>query len=357
MDKKQNNISSFTNGDIIENIYSRISIYLKQARSNVLQTVNTEMVKAYWQIGREIVEQEQHGKERAYYGRELIISLSQKLIKDFGKGYSVSNLRNMRQFYLSYLNQMYQTVSGEFIFEPRVSWSKYCILMQIKNEDARNFYEQETINENWSVRELERQVSSLLYERLLKSKDKKGLIKLATKGQEIESPQDAIKDPVILEFLDIPESTQLVESDIEQALTSNLQQFLLELGKGFAFVARQKRITIDGNHYYTDLVFYHTILKCYVIIDIKTHKLNHGDLGQIQFYVNYFDKEIATTGDNPTIGLVLCTEKSDSMVRYTLGENNKQIFASKYQFHLPTEKELEKELKRELQYIREQIAD
>lgn len=340
----------------LSGFYQRICKYICKAQTSILQNVNAEMVEVYWQIGREIVEQEQFGKKRASYGKEIIEKTSQKLVKEFGKGYSVTNLRNMRQFYLTYKDQKQQTVSGEFRFAPRLSWSKYCLLMQIKNPEARVFYEQESINENWSVRELERQIGSLLYERLLKSKDKQGLIRLSTKGQEIEKPQDAIKDPMVLEFLNIPESNQLVESELEEALISNLQQFLLELGKGFAFVSRQKRISLDGNNFYTDLVFYHIILKCYVIIDIKTHKLTHGDLGQMQFYVNFFDREIANENDNPTIGLVLCTEKSDAMVRYTLGEENQQIFASKYQFHLPTEKELEVELKKELYDIRKQIS-
>lgn len=333
----------------IDPLYQRIACYLHTARQNVLQVIDTTMVKVYWAIGREIVEEEQKGASRATYGEELIKKLAAKLTHEFGKGYSISNLRNMRRFYLVYQDQIYQTVSGEFVFEPRLSWSKYCLLMQLPILAARLFYEQEAIHSKWSVRELDRQIGSLLYERLSKSKDQEGLLRLAKKGQEIQTAEDAIKDPIILEFLNIPEAHQLVESKLEEALISNLQHFLLELGKGFAFVARQKRITLDNNHYYADLVFYHTILKCYVIIEIKTHKLNHTDLGQIQFYVNYFDQEIITEDDNPTIGLVLCTEKSAAMVKYTLGANNKQIFASKYQFHLPTEAELTAELKKELQ--------
>ena len=349
-----NTNQGITNIDVI---YQRISTYLQNSKHRILQSINVEMVGIYWKIGREIVEQEQHGKDRAEYGKELIANLSRKLTHEFGKGYSISNLRNIRQFYLSYKGEIHQTPSGESTFIPKVSWSKYCLLMQIKNEEARNFYEQEVINENWSVRELERQISSLLYERLLKSKNTQELFNLAKKGQEIEKPEDAIKDPIILEFLNIPEAHQLVESKLEGALISNLQNFLLELGKGFAFVTRQKRITVEGNNFYTDLVFYHTILKCYVIIDLKTRKLNHGDLGQMQFYVNYFDEEIVIEGDNPTIGLVLCTEKNDTMVQYTLGKTNRQIFASKYQFHLPSEKELEAELKKEIQDLRKHLTE
>ena len=336
----------------IDNIYQRIAKYLQTVQYTILQTINTEMVLIYCKIGKEIIEHEQYGESRAAYGEELIRKLSEKLTKEFGKGYSVSNLRNMRQFYLSYQDEIHQTASGELLFIPKVSWSKYCLLMQVKNREARAFYEQEALNNKWSVRELDRQIGSLLYERLAKSKDKQGLMNLSIKGQEIEKPEDAIKDPIILEFLNIPEAHQMVESKLEEALITNLQHFLLELGKGFAFVARQKRITLDGNNFYADLVFYHTILKCYIITDIKTHKLNHGDLGQIQFYVNYFDEHIATEGDNPTIGLVLCTDKSDAMVKYTLGTQNTQIFASKYQFHLPTEAELAAELKKEIKDIK-----
>ncbi len=336
----------------IDNIYQRIAKYLQTVQYTILQTINTEMVLVYCKIGKEIIEHEQYGESRAAYGEELIRKLSEKLTKEFGKGYSVSNLRNMRQFYLSYQDEIHQTSSGELLFIPKVSWSKYCLLMQVKNREARAFYEQEALNNKWSVRELDRQIGSLLYERLAKSKDKQGLINLSIKGQEIEKPEDAIKDPIILEFLNIPEAHQMVESKLEEALITNLQHFLLELGKGFAFVARQKRITLDGNNFYADLVFYHTILKCYIITDIKTHKLNHGDLGQIQFYVNYFDEHIATEGDNPTIGLVLCTDKSDAMVKYTLGTQNTQIFTSKYQFHLPTEAELAAELKKEIKDIK-----
>ena len=337
----------------IDGMYQRISCYLQLAKSKILQSINQEMVKAYWLIGYEIIENEQLGASRATYGEQLLSKLSEKLIAEFGKGYSVSNLRNMRKFYQVYQDDIHQTASGEF--EPKLSWSKYCLLMQINSQSARQFYEMEAIKNNWSVRELSRQIGSLLYDRLAKSKDKAGLIQLATKGQEIEKPADAIKDPLILEFLNIHQWHQLTENKLEEALINNLQHFLLELGKGFAFVARQKRITLDGNNFYADLVFYHIILKCYVVIELKTHQLSHADLGQIQFYVNYFDQEIVTAGDNPTIGLVLCTNKSDAMVKYTLGANNQQIFASKYQFHLPTEEELTKELKKEMRYIKENM--
>jgi len=322
------------------------------------------MLKAYWKIGRDIVEAEQHGEARAQYGQALIQALSQRLANRYGKGFSETNVRNMRKFYLEYqLNSDYypiqHTVCTEFQpeFMPCLGWSHYRLLMRVTRPEARAFYEIEASNNNWSARELERQIGSLLFDRLAKSRDKDGVMELAYKGQELNQPEDAIKEPLVLEFLGIPESHRLVESKLEEALINNLQRFLLELGKGFAFIARQKRLTLENDHFYADLVFYHVILKCYVIIDIKTKKLSHADLGQIQLYVNYFDQEVKAENDNPTIGLVLCTDKSDAMVKYTLGEKEKQIFASKYQFHLPTEAELEAELKREIKEIKATVYD
>lgn len=341
----------------LEGLYNRISSYLHQAQYNVLRSVNTEMLKVYWHIGREIVEEEQKGSERAEYGKAILCQLSERLTKEFGKGYGVSTLKDIRKFYLTYaksdtaIGHALRGQSDTSSFPSQLSWTHYRLLMRIIPDEARHFYEIEAIQNRWSARELERQINSLLFARLSKSKDKEGLLALARKGQEITDASDAIKDPFILEFLGFPESHKLVESDLEQALITNLQHFLLELGKGFAFVARQKRITLDGDHFYVDLVFYHAVLKCYLLLEIKTKKLGHADLGQIQLYVNYFDQEVVTEGDNPTIGLILCTEKNDAVVKYTLGEKNKQIFASKYQLHLPTEQELEIELKRELKVL------
>jgi predicted nuclease of restriction endonuclease-like (RecB) superfamily len=326
----------------IDVLYQKVSAYIDQARQIIHRTIDTEMVKAYWCIGRDIFVEEQRGKKRAEYGRFLLNELSERLTQKYGRGFSSSTLRDIRLFYQTYL---------EHEFKPNLGWIHYRALMRVHTLEARSFYEIEAEKNCWSGRELERQIDSLLFERLAKSRDKKGLLRLACKGQEIVTPSDAIKEPIILEFVGMPESHRLVESKLEEALTNNLQEFLLELGKGFAFIARQKRLTLDGDHFYADLVFYHVILKCYVIIDIKTKKLTHADLGQMQLYVNYFDEEVVTTDDNPTIGLILCTKKSDAMVRYTLGDNAKQIFASKYQFHLPTEKELEDELKREIKAI------
>ena len=235
---------------------------------------------------------------------------------------------------------------------PNLSWTHYRMLLRVEKPAARSFYEIEALQNNWSARELERQVNSLLYERLALSRDKKGLLRLARKGQEIQGPLDVFKDPMVLEFLNIPASTKLVESELEEALLNELQAFLLELGRGFAFIARQQRITLEGDHFYIDLVFYHTILKCYILLDLKVGKLTHQDLGQLELYVNYYDRERLTPGDNPTLGLILCTDKNDAVVRYTLGpEKQKKIFASRYKLLLPSEAELKAELLRELKSI------
>jgi predicted nuclease of restriction endonuclease-like (RecB) superfamily len=340
--RKQISPSISADAKNIDVLYQKASAYIDQARQTIHRTIDTAMVKAYWCIGRDIVEEEQQGKKRAEYGSFLLNGLSEKLTKKYGRGFSGATLRDIRLFYQSHL---------ENAFSPNLGWIHYRALMRIHTLEARSFYKIEAEKNCWSGRELERQINSLLFERLAKSRDKKGLMRLACKGQEIDTPADAIKEPIILEFVGMPESHRLVESKLEEALTNNLQEFLLELGKGFAFIARQKRLTLDGDHFYADLVFYHVILKCYVIIDIKTRKLTHADLGQMQLYVNYFDEEVVTSNDNPTIGLILCTKKSDAMVKYTLGDKAKQIFASKYQFHLPTEKELEAELRREIKAI------
>ena len=338
----------------IEQLQHQICRYIDNARQSIQRCIDTEMLKAYFLIGRDIVEAEQKGHAKAEYASYLIKALSVNLNKKYNKGFSVTTLKNSRYFYLTYKDRIGQTVSAQF--SKNLGWSHYELLMRISRIEARNFYEIEADKNHWSVRELRRQIASLLFDRLTKSKDKEGVLKLSCKGQEIIKPSDAIKDPVILEFLDLPISHRLVESKLEEMIISNLQQFLLELGKGFAFVARQKRLTLDGDHFYADLVFYSIPLKAYLIIDIKTHELSHADLGQIQLYVNYFDQKIRTETDNPTIGLILCTEKNNEMVRYTLGNKAQQIFASKYQFHLPTEEELAEELKREIQYIEEHMS-
>ena len=360
-------------------MYERIRKILDSARSNVARSVNTTQVIANWLIGREIVEEEQKGKRRAEYGEGLIRGLAIRLQADYGVGYSLANVKFFRKFYLEYPRLCSEaksyaprslssdpapTESAEKghalrslswqpgLLHPALSWTHYRTLLRVDTNNARSFYEIEAIKNNWSARELERQINSLLYERLALSKDKKGLMRLATKGQVVQKPVDVFKDPVVMEFLGLPESPKLVESDLEQALIDNLQSFLLELGKGFAFVARQERLTLDGDHFYIDLVFYHTMLKCYVIIDLKTGKLTHQDLGQLQLYVNYYDRERRTEGDGPTLGLILCADKNDAVVRYTLGADQKKtIFASRYKLHLPSEAELRAELRREVRML------
>jgi predicted nuclease of restriction endonuclease-like (RecB) superfamily len=360
--KKSNSIIIADNKRI-DNLYKRVAPVIREARAAIMRTVDTVMVNAYWNIGKHIVEEEQRGAVRADYGKEVLNQLSKQLSKEFGRGFGVDTLEQARKFYLTY--QIASNSKSDALrrkskipaFNQNLSWTHYRLLMRVSRSEARLFYQLEASKNNWSSRELDRQIGSLLFDRLAKSKDKEGLMRLAQKGQEFINPADAIKEPVVLEFLGIPEAHQLVESKLEEALISNLQHFLLEMGKGFAFVARQNRLTLDGKNYYTDLVFYHTILKCYVIIDIKTRALSHADLGQMLFYVNYYDKKVVTEGDNPTIGLILCTEKSEIMVQYTLGEKNKQVFTSKYQFHLPTEQELEAELKREIKEIKQQLSE
>lgn len=351
----QNGNKILDNQQNIELLYQKVTNYIDQARESVQRVIDSAMVMAYWHIGKDIVEEEQKGQQRSEYGSFLLKALSAQLTQKYGRGFGITTLKDIRKFYLTYSDIK---IKGHAVrdlsieqFNPKLGWIHYRALMRVSRPEVRQFYEIESVKNNWSGRELERQINSLLFDRLARSKDKEGLMKLSCIGQEIQKPEDVIKEPLILEFLGLPESHQLIESKLEEALINNLQHFLLELGKGFAFAGRQKRLTLDGNHFYADLVFYHVILKCYVIIDIKTQKLNHGDLGQMLLYVNYFDQEIIGEGDNPTIGLVLCTEKSDAMVKYTLGDKAKQIFASKYQFHLPSETELEAELRRKIREI------
>ena len=294
------------------------------------------MVHAYFEIGRLIVDDEQHGRARAEYGEETLKMLSERLTAEFGRGFSMRNLRNMRTFYLTFRNR--QTLSA------KLSWSHYTLLMRLDDEQARDFYIKEAEAENWSVRELDRQIGSLLFERLALSRNKVEIKALAEQGQILESPRDAIKDPYILEFLGLPEQAAYSEKDLETALLNNLQSFLLELGKGFAFVARQKRITLDAEHFYIDLAFYNRLLRCFVLIDLKIGKLTHRDMGQMQMYVNFYDRDVRTDDENQTIGIILCRDKKEPIARYTLPEDNTQIFASKYKLYLPTEDELIREV-------------
>ena len=319
---------------LIDNIGS----LLEKARKDVYYVVNKILVKTYWEIGKRIVEFEQSGKERAEYGSGLLDSLSKDLTEKYGRGFSIDNLERMRKFYFIFPKS--ETLSR------KLNWSHYCLIMRLDEKLARSFYAIETEKENWSVRVLDRQINSMLFERIALSKDKKGVLKLAQKGQTIEKAEDLIKDPYILEFLGLEELFKYTESQLEQKIIDNLQKFLLELGKGFMFVSRQQRITLEDEHFYIDLVFYNRLLKCFVIIDLKIGKLTHQDLGQLQMYVNYYDREVKQDDKNSAIGILLCADKKDAVVKYTLPKDNKQIFASKYKLYLPDKKVLQQEIKK-----------
>ncbi len=341
-----------------KNFYSQIVDLLQSARQQVLRTVNKTMVITYFEIGRIIIEEEQNGKERAGYGKSILKELSKVLTKEFGKGFSVYNLERMRKFYFIYkerniennisasLLRKSKTEIAETLFTKfELSWSHYLTLIRIDNEDERFFYEIESAKNNWSVRELKRQYDSALYTRLMLSRNNEKIKELATKGQILEKPKDAIKDPYVLEFIGLPENAEYSESDLEQKLIDKLEHFLLELGTGFTFVARQKRISFDDKHFRIDLVFYNRILKSFVLIDLKIGELKHQDIGQMQMYVNYYDRKIRLKDENKTIGIILCQNKSESVVEFTLPENNEQIFASRYKTVLPSKKELKLLLK------------
>lgn len=317
-------------------ILGKVIQLLNKAKTEIISSVNRKMVYTYYEIGRIIVEEEQKGQERAKYGQQLIYELSEKLSKEFGKGFSSTNIKQMRGFYQTYSKG--QTASDEF----NLSWSHYLKLMRIEDENERKFYEIEAFKNNWSLRELQRQYDSALYTRLALSRDKNKVLELAVKGLVVENPRDAIKDPYILEFIGLPEKSIYSESELEQKLIDKLEYFLLELGTGFTFVARQKRISFDEKHFRIDLVFYNRILNCFVLIDLKIGELKHQDIGQMQMYVNYFDREIKLLEENRTIGIILCQNKSKAVVQYTLPETNEQIFASKYQTVLPSKEDLKK---------------
>ena len=351
-------------------LLQQVVALLQNARQQVLRAVNSTMTYTYFEIGRMIVEEEQNGKERAEYGKQILKGLSEQLTSEFGKGFSVESLDRMRKFYRIYSNsssvmrileilnsssmmtksniEFPQSVTGELEIRKsqslisffKLSWTHYIFLMRIDDEKERNFYEIESEKYNWSVRELKRQYDTALYKRLALSRDKEGILKLSEQGQIIEKPKDIIKDPYILEFLGLPELHQYSESDLEQEIINKLEHFLLELGHGFAFIARQKRITFDDKHFRIDLVFYNRVLKCFVLIDLKIGELKHQDLGQMQMYVNYYDREMRLEDEHRTIGIVLCQNKSELVVEYTLPETNEQIFASKYKTVLPSKEDL-----------------
>jgi len=316
-------------------LYGQIQEILTAARAKAYSAVNFAMVEAYWLVGKQIVEA-QAGNERAEYGAQLLKYLSERLTQDFGKGFDESNLRLIRQFYL--------TFPIRDALRHKLSWTHYRQIMKVSSEMARDFYIEESIKSNWSTRQLERQINTHFYERLLSSQNKEAVSQEIQKTAPAPAPKDFIKNPYVLEFLNIKPSPELYEKHLESALIEHLQSFLMEMGRGFSLVARQKRISFDGRDFYIDLVFYHYILKCFVLIDLKMDDLTHQDLGQMQMYINYYTREMMNEGDNPPIGIVLCADKSDAIVRYTLPEDNKQIFASKYMLYLPTEQELKNEI-------------
>lgn len=339
--------------DIRNDFFDDIYKLLEDARKNVKKAVNLAMVYSYFEVGRKIVEEEQNGENRAQYGQYIVKELSEYLTKNFGKGFSVTNLKQMRQFYCVYSqDQIGQTLSDQFKNLPTastgrkffLSWSHYLKLMRIENVDERHFYEIEAVKNNWSLSELNRQFDSALYERLALSKDKDKILQLSKDGQLIETSSDIIKDPYVLEFLGLEEKSEYSENDLETHLIDNLQKFLLELGAGYTFVARQKRFTFNEDHFRVDLVFYNRLLRCFVLFDLKIGTLKHQDLGQMQMYVNYYDRYEKQEDENPTIGVLLCQDKDDSLVELTLPEDA-NIFASKYQLYLPDKKVLQSKLK------------
>jgi predicted nuclease of restriction endonuclease-like (RecB) superfamily len=333
-----------------DDFYLRISDLLISARKTIAQAVNSTIVVTYFEIGRLIVEEEQKGNEKAGYGKNLIKGISDRLTVEFGRGFSSTNLKQMRSFYLAYskaqtvstefekniVSQKGQTLSDEF----KLSWSHYLLLMRIDNLAERRFYEIESAENNWSLRELQRQFDSALYERLALSRDKDDVKKLSEKGQIIEKPQDTLKDPYVLEFLGLPESIKYTETELEQKLIDKLEHFLLELGKGYTYVGRQVRFSFEDKHFYVDLVFYNRLLQCFVLIDLKIGEITHQDIGQMQMYVNYYDRFVKLEHENKTIGIILCKKKNETLVEMTLPENNEQIFASKYQTVLPSKEKL-----------------
>lgn len=332
----------------VNTLYDTINKIIEEARNTVYRAANFAMVQAYWHIGRAIVEEEQNGKERAGYGQELITQLAKKLTKNHGRGFTETNLKYMRQFYRFF--------KKSHALRDELSWTHYRLLLKVETDRGRQFYMQEAIESNWSTRTLERQINSLYFERMVMTRKQGQALVKAEAGNQKETMQakDIIKDPYVLEFLDLKPNTDFYEKELEQAIIDKLQEFLLELGRGFSFVGRQFRITLEGEHFYIDLVFYNYILKCFLLIDLKTGKLTHQDIGQLDTYVRFFEDKIKQESDNPTIGLILCSEKNNAIVKYSLLNDSKQIFASKYKMYLPTEQELKKEIERERQQIEQE---
>ena len=329
------------NNFLNKSFFKDIREILNKARQKSYSAINFAMVEAYWQIGKRIVEEEQAGKERADYGSYLIKGLSKELSIEFGKGFSVANLWNFRQFYLTFPSE-----KKLYTLRRELSWSHFRLIMRVDNPKAREYYIKEAADQNWSTRQLDRNISTLYYERLLSSSDKKELLK-NEKAFSRHTPMEFIKDPYVLEFLNLSEDYTVSEKEIESAIITNLQKFLLEMGKGFSFVGRQFRVSTETTHFYIDLVFYNYLLKCFVLIDLKTGKLTHQDIGQMDMYVRMFDDLKRPKDDNPTIGIIFCAGKDDTTVKYSVLKESEQLFASKYRLILPTEEELIAELERE----------
>ena len=329
--------------NIHQDVFDNIKQLMDQARNRVSREVNNILIQTYWEIGRIIVEDEQGNLERAEYGKKLIADLSKRLTKEYGKGFSKSNLFNMRNFYLTF--PIFQTLSG------KLSWSHYCELLSISDEKKRRFYEKETIQANWSVKELKRQIKTSLFERLLLSsgdENKEKVLDLALKGNEINKASDIVKDPYVFEFFGLPEEKLTMESDLEKSLITHIEKFLLELGKGFMYVGSQQRITLGNTHYYVDMVFYNKLLKSYVLIELKTGKLMPEAVGQLNMYLNYYKTEVNDETDNEPIGIILCTDKDSIQAEYALGNLSNQIFASKYTLYIPDREVLEEQVERVL---------
>jgi predicted nuclease of restriction endonuclease-like (RecB) superfamily len=322
-----------------QDIYSEIKEALLRSRSQAYSAVNFAMVQAYWHIGRIIVEHEQNGNLRSDYGKGILREVSERLQQEFGTGFSVRNLQQMKKFYT-----MFQNTNA---LRSQLTWTHYRALLRVENEAARNWYMEECVRAGWSSRQLERQISTLYYDRLLASRDKTPVVDEANALMEPLSAENFIKDPYVLEFLDLKNYPSLRETELEQALIDKLQEFLLELGRGFCFVARQKLMRYEDEDFYLDLVFYHSILKCYVLVDLKLGKLTHGDVGQMDSYIRMFDAIYRNEDDNPTIGIILCSQKNEAIVKYSVLNDEKQIFASKYQLTLPTAEELRREIEAE----------
>ena len=330
--------------NLTEQFISDIRTIILSARESAIRSVDTIRVQMYWELGERIFIEEQKGQDRAEYGAYLLQNIATEIEKEFGSGFSVRQLERARQFYRTY--------PIATALRTQLNWYQYRLLIQIDDKDKREYYELEAANNNWTGRELERQINSGLYERLLLSNDKKAVLEIARKERIPESPTEIIKDPMVLEFLGLRPEATYYEKDLERALITNLQAFLLELGNGFSFVARQKRILLEDDEFFADLVFYNRLLRCFVVIELKTHKITHEDIGQLQMYVNYYDRNEKAPDENPTIGILLCADKNDTLVKYTLPENNNTIMASKYQLYLPTEKQLAEQLKIELSELK-----